>query len=154
MEQVDLHPYDLVISSSDAVAKGVLTRADQLRISYTHTPIRYAWDLYLEDLAEGHLDRGPRRWLARIVLHYMRLWAVCAANLVDLYLANTSNVARRIRKLYRRTARVLYPPVEVDRFRPDLPREDFYLAVSRFVPYKRMNHIVEAFSESGKPLVV
>ena len=135
VEQVDLHPYDLVISSSHAVAKGVLTRADQLHISYTHTSIRYAWDLYLEYLAEGRLDRGPRRWLARIVLHYMRLWAVCAPNRVDLYLANSSNVARRIRKLYRRTARVLYPPVEVDRFRPDLPREDFYLAVSRFVPY-------------------
>jgi glycosyltransferase involved in cell wall biosynthesis len=154
VEQFDLRPYDLVISSSHAVAKGVLTRADQLHISYTHTPIRYAWDLYLGYLAESNLERGVKSWLARLVLHYVRLWDVSAANRVDVYLANSAYIARRIKKLHRRTARVLHPPVDVGRFRPDLPREEFFVAVCRFVPYKRMNLIVEAFSQMDKPLVV
>lgn len=154
VEQFDLRPYDLIISSSHAVAKGVLTRADQMHISYVHTPIRYAWDLYLEYLATSNLDRGVKSWLARLLLHYIRLWDISAANRVDVYLANSSYVAQRIRKLYRRTAQVLYPPVDVERFRSDLPREDFFLAISRFVPYKRMGLIVQAFSEMGKPLIV
>ena len=154
VEQFDLRPYDLIISSSHAVAKGVLTRADQIHISYIHTPIRYAWDLYLEYLARSNLTRGVKSWLARLVLHYIRLWDISTANRVDVYLANSSYVAQRIQKVYRRTAQVLYPPVDIERFRSDLPREDFFLAISRFVPYKRMGLIVQAFSEMGKPLVV
>jgi glycosyltransferase involved in cell wall biosynthesis len=154
VEQFDLRDYDLVISSSHAVAKGVLTRADQLHISYTHTPVRYAWDLYLDYLAATGMDRGIKSWLVRPVLHYLRLWDSSAANRVDAYLANSFNVARRIHKLYRRPARVVYPPVDVERFRPDLPREEFFLAVSRFVPYKRLDLILEVFTRSGKPLVV
>jgi len=154
VEQFDLRDYDLVISSSHAIAKGVLTRADQLHISYTHTPIRYAWDLYLDYLAATGMDRGIKSWLVRPVLHYLRLWDSSAANRVDAYLANSFNVARRIHKLYRRPARVVYPPVDVERFRPDLPREEFFLAVSRFVPYKRLDLILEVFTRNGKPLVV
>lgn len=123
-------------------------------MSYTHTPIRYAWDLYLDYLAESGMNRGVKSWLVRLVLHYMRMWDVSAASRVDSYLANSSYVARRIEKLYRRQAQVLYPPVDIGRYRSDLPREDFFVAVSRFVPYKRMNLIVEAFTEMGKPLVV
>jgi glycosyltransferase involved in cell wall biosynthesis len=154
VEQFDLRDYDLVISSSHAVAKGVLTRADQLHISYTHTPVRYAWDLYLDYLAATGMDRGIKSWLVRPVLHYLRLWDSSAANRVDAYLANSFNVAQRINKLYRRSARVVYPPVDVERFRPDLPREEFFVAVSRFVPYKRLDLILEVFTRSGKPLVV
>jgi glycosyltransferase involved in cell wall biosynthesis len=154
VEQFDLRDYDLVISSSHAIAKGVLTRADQLHVSYTHTPVRYAWDLYLDYLAATGMDRGIKGWLVRPVLHYLRLWDTCAANRVDAYLANSFNVARRIHKLYRRPARVVYPPVDVERFRPDLPREEFFLAVSRFVPYKRLDLILEVFTRSGKPIVV
>jgi glycosyltransferase involved in cell wall biosynthesis len=87
-------------------------------------------------------------------MHYMRLWDSSAANRVDAFLANSGYVARRIGKIYRRPARVLYPPVDVGRFRAYAPREDFFLAVSRFAPYKRMDLIVEAFTRSGKPLVV
>lgn len=154
VEQFDLRPYDIVISSSHAVAKGVLTRADQLHVSYTHTPIRYAWDLYLDYLAESGMDRGIKSLLARPALHYVRMWDSCAADRVDAFLANSSYVARRIEKQYRRPARVVHPPVNTGRYRSDLPRGDFFVALSRFVPYKRMNLIVEAFTRMGKPLVV
>jgi glycosyltransferase involved in cell wall biosynthesis len=153
VEQFDLRPYDLVLSSSHAVAKGVLTRADQLHVSYVHTPARYAWDLYLDYLETSGMDRGVKSFPARLVLHYLRLWDRAAADRVDAYLANSAYVARRIGKLYRRSARVVYPPVDVGRYRADLPREEFYVAVSRFVPYKRMSLIVEAFTQMGRPLV-
>ncbi len=154
VEQFDLRGYDLVLSSSHAVAKGALTRTDQLHVSYTHTPMRYAWDFYLDYLERGGMDRGAKTLLARPILHYMRLWDAAAANRVDAYLANSDYVARRIGKLYRRPARVLYPPVEVGGYRTDLPREDFYISVSRLVPYKRMELIAEAFTRTGKPLVI
>jgi glycosyltransferase involved in cell wall biosynthesis len=154
VEQFDLRRYDIVISSSHAVAKGVLTSANQLHISYTHTPVRYAWDLYLDYLADSGMEQGIKSWLARAVLHYIRLWDVSAANRVDAYLANSSYVARRIKKLYRRSARVIYPPVEVKRYRADLPRDNFFITVSRFVPYKRVDLIAEAFTKMGKPLVI
>jgi len=153
VEQFDLRPYDLVLSSSHAVAKGVLTRADQLHVSYVYTPARYAWDLYLDHLETSGMDRGLKSFAARVVLHYLRLWDRAAADRVDAYLAISAYVARRIGKIYRRSARVVYPPVEVGRYRADLPREEFYVALSRFVPYKRMDLIVEAFSRMGKPLV-
>jgi len=154
VEQFDLRSYDIAISSSHAVAKGVLTSANQLHISYTHTPVRYAWDLYLDYLADSGMEQGIKSWLARAVLHYIRLWDVSAANRVDAYLANSSYVARRIKKLYRRSARVIYPPVEVKRYRADLPRDKFFITVSRFVPYKRVDLIAEAFTKMGKPLVI
>jgi glycosyltransferase involved in cell wall biosynthesis len=154
VEQFDLRPYDLVLSSSHAVAKGVLTRSDQLHVSYTHTPLRYAWDLYLDYLTESGMDRGLKSWLVRSALHYLRLWDSVAANRVDFYLANSSYVQRRIEKLYRRPARVIYPPVDIERYQPDLPREEFFVTVSRFVPYKRLDLIVRTFTRTGHELVV
>jgi len=154
VEQFDLRHYDIVISSHHAVAKGVLTGTDQLHVSYVHTPVRYAWDLYLDYLIESGLDRKIRGLLARLVLHYIRLWDVGASYRVDAYLSNSSYVARRIGKIYRRPARVIYPPVGIDRFRSDLPREKFFVAVSRFVPYKRMDLIADTFARMGKPIVV
>ena len=154
VEQLDLRAYELVLSSNHAVAKGVLTGADQLHISYVHTPARYAWDLYLDYLSESNMYGGIKSWLARAALHYLRLWDTAAANRVDFYLANSSYVGRRIEKLYRRSARVIHPPVDVARYQPEPSREEFYVAVSRFVPYKRMDLIVEAFTKMRKPLVV
>lgn len=154
VEQLDLRDYDLVISSNHAVAKGALTGAGQLHVSYVHTPIRYAWDLRLDYLETSGLERGPKSWAARAILHYIRLWDFAAASRVDAYLANSSYVARRIKKLYRRPAQVVYPPVNVETYAPASEREEFYVAVSRFVPYKRMDMIVEAFTTMGKPLVV
>ena len=154
IEQFDLSGYDVVVSSSHAVAKGALTRADQLHISYVHTPIRYAWDLQFQYLREAGMERGLRGMLARMVLHYIRQWDRGTANGVDVFVANSRYVARRIWKTYRREAEVIYPPVDVGRFACDRPRDDFYLTVSRFVPYKRIDLIVAAFARLGKPLIV
>lgn len=154
IEQFDLTPYDLVLSSHHAVAKGVLTRADQLHISYVHTPVRYAWDLQQQYLQGAGLKQGLSRMVVQMVLHYLRLWDVAAANRVDHFVANSRYVARRIWKTYRRRATVIYPPVAIARFHPHAKREDFYLTLSRFVPYKRVDLVVEAFTRLGLPLVV
>lgn len=154
IEQFDLSDYDVVLSSSHAVAKGVITRADQLHISYVHTPVRYAWDLQQQYLQEANLKRGLGSIPVALVLHYLRLWDVASANRVDHFVANSHYVARRIHKTYRRPATVVYPPVSVDRFRADLPREPYYFILSRFVPYKRVDLVVEAFTRLGLPLVV
>ncbi len=154
IEQFDLGDYDLVISSNHAVAKGVLTRPHQLHISYVHTPIRYAWDLQSQYLAQSGLHRGLKGGLTRCILHYLRLWDLASAHRVDCFVANSGYVARRIWKTYRRPATVIYPPVAVERFCADRPREDFYLTVSRCVPYKRVDLTVTAFNQMQKPLVV
>lgn len=155
IEQLDLSAYDLVISSSHAVAKGVLTGPDQVHVSYVHSPIRYAWDLQHQYLAESGLQRGIKSWLARKILHYLRLWDVRTANGVDHFIANSHFIARRIQKVYRRDAEVICPPVDVARFQLREDKEDFYLTASRMVPYKRIPLIVEAFSRMpDKRLVV
>jgi glycosyltransferase involved in cell wall biosynthesis len=154
IEQFDLSDYDLVLSSNHAVAKGVTTRADQLHICYVHTPIRYAWDLQQQYLKGAKLTRGLKAGLTHLVLHYLRLWDVATANRVDHFIANSRYVARRIEKTYRRSAKIIYPPVAIDRFVPNPQRDDFYFVLSRFVPYKRVDLIVEAFTQLGLPLVV
>jgi glycosyltransferase involved in cell wall biosynthesis len=154
IEQLDVSGAEVVISSSHAVAKGVMTRADQLHVSYVHTPIRYAWDLQQQYLAGSGLKQGIKGAIARLILHYLRLWDLASAHRVDCFVANSAYVARRIWKTYRRNATVIYPPVDVDRFQPDLPRDDFYFVLSRFVPYKRVDLIVAAFARLGLPLVV
>ena len=145
VEQFDLSGYDLVISSSHAVAKGVLTHSGQLHISYVHTPMRYAWDLQEQYLVNGH-GKGIRGSLARALLHYMRMWDVRTANGVDVFVVNSTFVARRVWKIYRREAAVVYPPVDVASFAIGRNRQAFYLTVSRLVPYKRIDLIVEAFA--------
>ena len=155
VEQLDLSGYDLVISCSHAVAKGVLTGPDQLHISYVHTPIRYAWDLQHQYLRESGLDKGIKGLLARGILHYIRQWDYRTANGVDHFIANSKFIARRIWKVYRREARVIYPPVDVETFSLCDQKEDFYLTASRMVPYKKIDLIVEAFSKMpDKKLVV
>jgi glycosyltransferase involved in cell wall biosynthesis len=147
VEQWDLSAYDIILSSSHAVAKGVLTKADQLHISYVHTPLRYAWDLSHEYLRQARLGWGPRGLLARALLHYLRLWDRASADRVDVFLANSRYVAQRIEKTYRRPSRVLYPPVDVHKVAAQTQKQDYYLAASRLVPYKRIDLIVEAFRE-------
>jgi O-antigen biosynthesis alpha-1,3-mannosyltransferase len=145
VEQFDMSAYDIVISSSHAVAKGVLTGPGQLHISYCHSPMRYAWDLQHQYLREADI-RGAKGWLARFFLHRLRLWDVRTANGVDAFVANSRFIAKRLRKTYRRSSRVIHPPVDVDAFALRTDKEDFFLAASRLVPYKRMPLIVEAFS--------
>jgi glycosyltransferase involved in cell wall biosynthesis len=155
IEQFDLSSYDLVISSSHAVAKGVITGPDQLHICMCYSPIRYAWDLQHQYLRESGLDRGMKGWLARCVLHRTRMWDQRTANGVDEFIAISNFIARRIRKAYRRDSTVIYPPVDVESFSLRQDKEDFYLTASRLVPYKRVDLIVEAFSRMPeKKLVV
>ena len=155
IEQLDMSAYDLVISSSHAVAKGVLTGPNQLHISYVHSPIRYAWDLQHQYLHEASLDRGLKAKLARMLLHYMRMWDQRTASGVDEFIANSHFIGRRINKSYRRESTVIYPPVDTRNFTLYAEKEDFYLTASRLVPYKRIPMIVEAFSRMpDKKLIV
>ncbi|EIK53744.1 glycosyl transferase, group 1 family protein [Stutzerimonas stutzeri TS44] len=155
IEQLDMSAYDLVISSSHAVAKGVLTGPNQLHISYVHSPIRYAWDLQHQYLHEASLDRGLKAKLARMLLHYMRMWDQRTASGVDEFIANSHFIAKRINKSYRRQSTVIYPPVDTSRFTLHEAKEDFYLTASRMVPYKKIPLIVEAFAAMpDKRLVV
>ena len=154
IEQFDLSGYDVVLSSSHAVAKGVLTHSNQLHIAYVHTPIRYAWDLYHQYLRESGLDRGLKGMLAKYFLHKIRLWDASTANRVDHYLANSRYIARRIQKTYGKPSDVIYPPVDVYKFTLREAKEEFYLTASRMVPYKKIDLIVEAFSQTDKKLLV
>ena len=154
IEQFDLSDYDVVLSSSHAVAKGVLTHSNQLHIAYVHTPIRYAWDLYHQYLRESGLDRGLKGMLAKYFLHKIRLWDASTANRVDHYVANSRYIARRIKKTYGKPSDVIYPPVDVDKFTLREAKEEFYLTASRMVPYKKIDLIVEAFSQMDKKLLV
>lgn len=155
IEQLDVTDYDLVISSSHCVAKGILTGPDQIHISYVHSPIRYAWDLQHQYLREAGLTHGLKSKIARLIMHYMRIWDTRTSNGVDYFIANSHFIARRIWKCYRRKAEVIYPPVDVDKFTLHEQKEDFYLTASRMVPYKKMDLIVEAFSKMpDKKLIV
>lgn len=155
VEQFDLSGYDLIISSSYAVAKGVLTGPDQLHISYVHSPMRYAWDLYHSYLRETGLSRGIRGFFARLLLHYIRIWDSRTCHGVDHFIANSKFVSRRIRKIYGRDSEVIYPPVRLDDFQLHRAKDDFYVTASRLVPYKRISLIVEAFSRMpDKKLIV
>lgn len=146
IEQIDLSTFDLVLSSSYAVAKGVITGPDQLHISYVHSPMRYAWDLQHQYLREARLSRGLRSLAARWMLHRLRLWDSRTACGVDHFIANSKFIARRIRKAYRREASVIYPPVDVSTFSMGDRSGHFYFTASRLVPYKRVELLVEAFA--------
>lgn len=154
IEQFDLSEYDVILSSSYAVAKGVLTHSNQLHISYVHTPIRYAWDLYHQYLKESGLDKGVKGKLAKYFLHKIRMWDMSTINRVDHYIANSHYIARRIKKVYGKESTVIYPPVDVEKFELCENKEEFYMTASRMVPYKKIDMIVEAFSKTDKKLVV
>jgi glycosyltransferase involved in cell wall biosynthesis len=154
IEQFDLREYDLVLSSSASVAKGVLTHSNQLHISYCHSPMRYAWDLYHQYLTDTNI-RGLKGMYAKYVLHKIRIWDVISSNRVDFFVANSRYIANRIRKTYNRESKVIYPPVEVDKFNLVDKKEDFYFTASRMVPYKKIELIVRAFNNMpNKKLIV
>lgn len=146
VEQLDVSGYDIVISSSHAVAKGVITGPRQLHLSYVHTPMRYAWDLQHTYLRAAGLERGVLGLAARFALHRLRQWDARSANGVDVFVANSAHVARRILKAYGREAEVLYPPVDVSVFPLREKKDDFYLTVSRLEAYKRIDLLLEAFA--------
>jgi glycosyltransferase involved in cell wall biosynthesis len=154
IEQLDLRAYDVILSSSHAVAKGVLTTPEQLHICYCHSPMRYAWDLTFDYLQESKLGSGLAGWITRYLLHRLRQWDVLTANRVDYFIANSKHTARRIWRCYRREATVIYPPVNVESLPLLLQKEDYYLTVSRLVSYKQVSLIIRAFNKLQLPLVV
>ena len=155
IEQFDLSKYDLIISSSYCVAKGVLTGPNQIHISYCHSPMRYAWDHYNEYLKEMKLDKGVLSWAVRLLLHKVRTWDVRSSNTVDKFIANSSFVKGRIKKFYRRNSDVLFPPVDTSIFTPVVNKKDYYVTAGRFVPFKRLDIAIRAFANlPDKKLIV
>ncbi len=154
IEQLDLRDYDVILSSSHAVAKGVLTSPHQLHLCYCHTPMRYAWDLTFDYLHSTKVGQGLPGLLTRYLLHRLRQWDVISANRVDYFMANSHHTARRIWRCYRRQATVIYPPVQVERFHFEPNKQEFYLTVCRLVSYKKIALIVEAFNQLQSPLVI
>jgi glycosyltransferase involved in cell wall biosynthesis len=155
VEQFDLSEYDLIISSSHAVAKGVITNANQTHICYIYSPIRYAWDLYHQYLDESNLKNGVKGLIAKWVLHYVRKWDRTTANNVDEFIPISKYIEKRVWRTYRRKSyKVIYPPVSVNEFTLKEEKEDFYLAASRLVPYKKIDLIVEAFSQMPNKMLI
>ena len=154
IEQFDLRDHDLVISSSYAVAKGVLTSSDQLHICYCHSPMRYIWDLTFQYLEASGLKGGLKSFIVRAIFHYIRLWDQSSAIRVNEFIANSHYIAHRIQKCYNRTSTVIYPPVDVDKFSVAGKKDDYFITVSRLVPYKRIDLTIQAFNELKLPLVV
>ena len=154
IEQFDLSDYELILSSSSSVAKGVLTKPSQLHIAYVYSPVRYAWDLYHQYLKESKLDSGVKGLIAKYFLFKLRAWDFSTANRPDHYIAISHFVAKRIKKVYNKEAIVIYPPVDTDSFTLTTETSDYYITCSRMVPYKKIDLIVEAFSKTNKRLIV
>lgn len=151
IEQFNLEGYDLVISCSHCVAKGVITNPDTCHICYCFTPMRYVWDLY-------HQYFGPKRlgWLSRLLIppliNYLRIWDSTSAKRVDYFVAISHYVARRIKKYYQRDSRVIYPPINTSFFVPNNRPGDYFLMVTAFAPYKRTDLAIKAFNLLNYPL--
>ena len=154
VRRFDLSGHDVIISNSHSIAKGVKKNSRQLQICYCHTPMRYAWDLRDQYLKESGLDSGIKGALAKFILERLRKWDYNTAQQVDFFIANSNYIKDRIKRAYNREAEVIYPPVDIENFKLREQKDDFYLTVSRMVPYKKVDLIVEAFSGTGQPLVV
>jgi glycosyltransferase involved in cell wall biosynthesis len=154
IEQFDLREYNLILSSSYAVAKGVLTSSDQLHICYCHSPMRYIWDLTFQYLETSKIRGGLKSFLIRAIFHYIRTWDAISAMRVNEFIANSHYIARRIKKCYNREATVIYPPVDIDMFSIIDKKENYFITISRLVPYKRIDLLVQAFNELGLPLII
>lgn len=155
VEEFDFSGYDVVISSSDSFAHGVITKPSTFHLCYCHTPMRYAWDWASEYLAENNIGFGLKGLAVRTIIHNLRVWDRVAADRVDHYLANSENVRKRIAKYYKTESEVLFPPVDLEGIKPTgKPHEGFYLIVSRIEPYKKIKLAVEAFKDSKQKLII
>ena len=146
IEQFDVTGYDAVITSSAAFARGVITRPDQPHLCYVHSPIRYAWDEQFSYLEQGRLGFGPKGLLFRYLLHKMRTWDARTAHGPDLMLANSNYVRARIRRIYGRDARVVFPPIALDEMQYAAQKDDYYVTASFLAPYKRADLVIKAFN--------
>ena len=152
-ELFNLEDYDLVISSSHCVAKGVIPHPQSLHICYVHSPVRYGWNQYFSYFSPEKLNLFSRFFIPPII-HYLRLWDESSSHRVDYFIANSQNVAFRIKKYYRRSAEIIYPPVDTKFFEPGGQSEDYFLIVSALVPYKRIDLAIEAFNRTGEKLII
>ena len=154
IEQFDLREYDLIISSSHAVAKGVLTSPDQIHISYIHSPMRYAWDQMNTYLRNSSYKKLGINILLRIILQDLRKWDYISSVRIDKLVSNSNFTAKRIKKYWGRSSTIIHPPVDIKKFSPNKSRGDFYLSVSRLVPNKRIDLLVKAFNQLNLPLII
>ncbi|MBU2524250.1 glycosyltransferase [Patescibacteria group bacterium] len=152
-EQFDLSAFDLIISSSGAFAHGVITPSKSKHICYCHSPMRYAWDWKDEYLEENNL-KGLKKHIVQKILHKIRIWDQTAADRVDLYLANSHTVQKRIKKYYRQNSTVIYPPVDINRFKPTKHHEDYFLIVSTLTPYKKIDLAIRVFNKIKRKLII
>jgi len=153
IESLDMSGYDIIFSSSHIAAKGVIPKPYQIHICYCHTPARYLWDMSSEYLKSKGLDRGIRSVISHSLLNYLRLWDISTSNRVDYFIANSTYTRRRIKKYYNRDSEVIHPPVEVERFYKS-PKKDYFLFLSRLVPYKRGDLAIKAFKNLKEKLIV
>ncbi len=152
IETFDLREYDLVISSSHCVAKGAITSPDSVHISYIHSPMRYVWDLYYDYFPN---NSGLKFFITQLISNYLRNWDVSSAARVDMFTCNSEFISRRIQKFYRRESEVIYPPCLPENYKVETEtKDDYYLIVSAFAPYKRIDLAIEAFSENKKKLLI
>lgn len=155
IEEFDLSEFDLVISSSNSFAHGIITRPKTLHITYCYSPIRYAWDWTHKYFIENKLGFGPIGFFARKIISKLRIWDYHASNRSDSFIAISKTVANRISKYYRRNSTVIYPPVELEKYlNNDKKPDDFYLIVSRLSPYKNINLAIRACNKLGKKLYI
>ena len=154
IEQLDLREFDLIISSSHAVAKGVITSPDQLHISYIHSPMRYAWDQMHVYLESSSYMKSKINILLRMILQDLRKWDYLSSVRIDKLVSNSNFTAKRIKKYWGRNSSVIHPPVDTKKFSPRKSRGEFYLSVSRLVPNKRIDLLVKAFNQLDFPLII
>lgn len=152
-ESFDLDEYDIVLSSSHAASKGVITRPETLHISYCHSPTRYLWD-HSHEYQKNFKKFSPFQFLYTPVLHRIRLWDRAASERVDHFIANSNYIAKRISKYYRRDAEVIHPPVDLNQFKPGKDKQDYFLAIGRLIPYKRFDLAVQAANKMGFKLKI
>lgn len=155
IESLNFSKYDVIISSSHAVTKGIRKKPNQLHISYCHSPMRYIWDEAETYFEAAKLNSGIKKIIATRILNYLRKWDLKTAKRPDFLLANSNYIAEKLKRIYNRESTVIYPPVDVDKFSCVEQKDDYYFVASRLVPYKRIDLIVEAFSQMpDKRLVV
>ncbi len=154
IKQFDLSGYDVIISSSHSSAKGIRKRPEQLHICYCHTPMRYIWDLQSQYLKETGLDKGIKGAIVKTFFNHIRRWDVTTSKNVNYFISNSYYIKDRIKRAYSRDAQVIYPPVDIESLKFNEKKDDFFLTVSRMVPYKRVDVVVEAFAKTGLPLIV
>ncbi len=153
VELFDLQDFDMIVSSSHCVAKGVIPRPDALHVCYIHSPVRYAWNQYFSYFSPKKLGFFSRK-LIPFSIHKLRLWDESSSHRVDHFIANSKATAQRVQKYYRRQSDVIHPPVDSDYFRPVEKQEDYFLIVSALVPYKKIDLAIQTFNQNGRVLKI